>query len=125
MSIVSTYCKTDEAELIALLERDPEWQSFTEARALDVFTRMLNESETYTCRSGGVLCGYLRALIDGFGLYVSELYVAPDHRNNGYGRLLLRELKQRHPDQAVYVLSDEDAYYEKLDCRRVGSVFQL
>ena len=71
------------------------------------------------------MCGYLRALVDGFGIYVSELYVAPAFRNNGYGKELLRELKEDHEGQDVYVLSDEDLYYEKLGYKRVGSVFQL
>ncbi len=125
MSNIFRYDKTYEAELTALLDKDPEWNSFTSKGKMDVFRSALLSSQTYICKGQGKVCGYLRALVDGFGIYVSELYVAPDFRNNGYGRALLRELKQDHPDQVVYVLSDEDLYYEKLGCKRVGSVFEL
>ena len=106
-------------------KKEPDWNSFTCEGTIDVFKSALLSSQTYICKSQSGLCGYLRALVDGFGIYVSELYVAPAFRNNGYGRELLKELKQDHPDQFVYVLSDEDLYYEKLGCKRVGSVFQL
>ena len=119
------YDKAYESELIALLKKEPDWDSFTDAGAIEVFKSTLLSSQTYICKSQSEVCGYLRALVDGFGIYVSELYVAPAFRNNGYGKELLKALKQDHPDQAVYVLSDEDLYYEKLGCKRVGSVFQL
>ena len=125
MDNIFRYDETYESELIALLKKEPEWDSFTGAGKIDVFKGALLSSQTYVCKSRSEVCGYLRALADGFGIYVSELYVAPAFRNNGYGRELLKELKQDHPDQIVYILSDEDLYYEKLGCKRVGSVFQL
>ena len=125
MSSIIGYDKTYESELIALLKKEPDWNSFTCEGTIDVFKSALLSSQTYICKNQSEVCGYLRALVDGFGIYVSELYVAPAFRNNGYGRELLKELKQDHPDQFVYVLSDEDLYYEKLGCKRVGSLFQL
>lgn len=125
MSTIFIYDRTSESELIALLKKEPDWNSFTHAGTIDVFKSALLSSQTYICKSQGEVCGYLRALVDGFGIYISELYVAPAFRNNGYGRGLLKELHQDHPDQVVYVLSDEDLYYEKLGYKRVGSVFQL
>ena len=125
MSSTFRYDKTYEAELIALLKQEPDWDSFTHTETIDVFKRVLLSSPTYICKSQSEVCGYLRALVDGFGIYVSELYVAPAFRNNGYGKELLKALKQDHPDQIVYILSDEDLYYEKIGCKRVGSVFQL
>ena len=125
MSNIFRYDTTYESELLTLLNRDPEWSSFTCTGMIDVFKSSLLSSQTYICKAQGEVCGYLRALVDGFGIYVSELYVAPAFRNNGYGKALLNELKQDYPDQAVYVLSDEDLYYEKLGYKRVGSVFQL
>ena len=119
------YDKTYESELIALLKKEPEWNSFTGTGTIDIFKSALLSSQTYICKSQSQVCGYLRALVDGFGIYVSELYVAPAFRNNGYGKELLRELKEDHEGQDVYVLSDEDLYYEKLGYKRVGSVFQL
>ena len=119
------YDKTYEAELIALLKKDPEWDSFTHTGTIDVFKSALLTSQTYICKSQVEVCGYLRALVDGFGIYVSEIYVAPAFRNNGYGKGLLKTLNKDHPDQVIFVLSDEDLYYEKLGCKRVGSVYQL
>ena len=119
------YEPAHEAELLALLSAEPQWSAFTSPGAIGLFRQALQTSETYVCRDEGVICGYLRALVDGFGIYIRELYVAPSHRNRGLGRQLLARLKQTHPGDAVYVLSDEDAYYEKLGFARVGSVFQL
>lgn len=125
MSRVFRYDKTYESGLIALLKAEPDWNSFTGAGTIDVFKSVLLSSETYICTSQTVICGYLRALVDGFGIYVCELYVAPGYRNSGYGKELLGKVKQQHPRQDVYVLSDEDLYYEKLGYKRVGSIFRL
>lgn len=93
--------------------------------AIDKFKNALLESETFLCESEGNICGYLRALVDGFGFYISELHVSPQYRGAGFGAELLERIKQEYPKQDVYVLSDEDAYYEKLGYQRVGSVFKL
>ena len=125
MSNIFRYDKVYESELIALLEKELDWNSFTRADRIDIFKSALLDSQTYICKSQSEVCGYIRALVDGFGIYVSELYVAPAFRNNGYGKDLFKKMKHDHPGQIVYILSDEDLYYEKLGCERVGSVFQL
>ncbi|MGD9096319.1 MAG: GNAT family N-acetyltransferase [Chromatiales bacterium] len=125
MSNIHCYDKRHESELIALLSADPDWNLFTCEGNLDVFRHALLNSDTLICTCHGSICGYLRALVDGFGIYVSELYVAPGYRDSGNARELLRKIKQQHPNQDVYILSDEDRYYEKLGCMRVGSVFRL
>lgn len=119
------YQREHEDELLALIRNEPDWSSFVSEGAIDTFKSALLEGETYLCESQGNICGYIRALVDGFGIYVSELYVAPRCRGNGYGEELLSKVKQAHPNQDVYVFSDEDHYYEKLGYKRVGSVFQL
>lgn len=119
------YQKENERELLALLGEEPDWSPFLTDDAIDAFKKALLESETFLYVSQGNICGYLRALSDGFGIYVSELYVAPQYRGNTFGEQLLRRIKQEHPNQDVYVFSDEDLYYEKLGYKRVGSVFQL
>lgn len=125
MNTIFRYDKKHETELISLLKAEPDWTSFTEEESIGEFQNALLGSETYICKSSGDVCGYLRAIVDSFGIYVSELYVALHHRQHGHGKALLRELKRAHPEQDVYVLSDEDPYYEKLGCKRVGSVLQL
>lgn len=125
MAEILRYHPTLETDLLALLSAEPQWADFTAADAIDRFRRALEASETYVCWVDGETCGYLRALVDGFGIYVSELYVAPTHRDRGLGRQLLARLKQAHAAEAVYLLSDEDAYHEKLGFARVGSVYRL
>ena len=125
MSNILKYQNEYEHELISLLAKEPDWSSFLSDDAIDTFKEALLESETFLCESKGNICGYLRALVDGFGIYISELYVAPQYRGNGFGSELLARVKQDHPNQDVYVLSDEDVYYEKLGYQRVGSVFKL
>jgi len=125
MSNILRYQNEYEHELISLLAKEPDWSSFLSDDAIDTFKEALLESETFLCESKGNICGYLRALVDGFGIYISELYVAPQYRGNGFGSELLARVKQDHPNQDVYVLSDEDVYYEKLGYQRVGSVFKL
>ncbi|GAB1410357.1 hypothetical protein MASR1M90_15110 [Desulfovibrionales bacterium] len=125
MSSILKYQKEHELELLSLLGKEPDWSSFLCDDAIDTFKEALLESETFLCESKGSICGYLRALVDGFGIYISELYVAPPYRGNGFGSELLAKVKQEHPNQDVYVLSDKDVYYEKLGYQRVGSVFKL
>jgi len=125
MCNVLRYEKRHEDDLLALLKNEPDWNSFTSDDAIGRFRESLLKSDSYICESHGTICGYIRALVDGFGVYVSELYVAPQYRNKGYGKELLGKVSQAHLEQEVYVLSDEDLYYEKLGCKRVGSVFQL
>jgi ribosomal protein S18 acetylase RimI-like enzyme len=125
MCNILKYEKQHELELLALLKAEPDWNSFTGEGTIDIFREVLLNSESYICKTQSVICGYLRALVDGFGIYVSELYVAPPYRNQGYGKALLNTIRQAHLHQIVYVLSDEDGYYEKLGCKRIGSVFQL
>ena len=114
-----------EPELLALLAREPDWREFMSAEGLPRFRAALRDSLTLVCFDDGRACGYLRALVDRFGLYVSELYVAPEARGHGHGRALLQHLRDAHAGQDVYVLSDEDAYYARLGYTRAGSVFRL
>ena len=125
MCNINRYDKGDEPELIRLLKADGDWDSFTCADSLDSFKNALVNSETLVCKTRNKVCGYLRAIVDGFGVYISELYVAPRYRGRGYARGMLHQIKSAHPDEDVYVLSDEDRYYEKLGYKRVGSVFRL
>jgi ribosomal protein S18 acetylase RimI-like enzyme len=125
MCNIFRYDKPHESELIALLKSEPDWNSFTGPDSINAFKTALLTSETYVYTIESKICGYLRALVDEFGIYVSELYISPSHRKNGYGKELLKNIKQKHPVQEVYVLSDEDSYYERLGYKRVGSIFQL
>lgn len=125
MREILAYRVEHEPELLALLAAESDWREFMSAESLPRFRRALRDTLTLVCFDDGRVCGYLRALVDGFGVYASELYVAPAARRRRHGRALLQHLRDAHAGQDVFVLSDEDAYYEKLGCARVGSVFRL
>lgn len=125
MCKVLRYSVEHEEGLLDLMKREPQWNDYTNPRQIEVFRKSLLEGDALVCKDGRDYCGYLRAITDGLGLYISELYVAPSWRNRGVGRRLLEVFKQQHIDREVYVLSDEDAYYEKLGHRKIGSIFEI
>jgi len=99
---------------------------FTKDSLIASYKKRLLESVTYVCLEKGIFCGYLRALLDDrFAVYITELFVSPEWRNRKIGRKLVRKVKMDFGHLTVYVLSDEDAYYEKLGFRNVGSVFEV
>ena len=118
------YDESVEDILVSLLKQERDWDFFTNQNSLGSFKKVLLESTTLVCYLDGELCGYLRAIDDPFGIYVSELYVIPKSRSKGCGRELLYRLKSLSPGRDIYVLSDEDKYYEKLSLSKVGSVFK-
>ena len=122
---IAKYQPQHESKLVSLLTEDPDWESFVTTANLEKFRQALHCSDTYVLLNDTAVYGYVRAVVDAFGVYVSELYVCPSRRHSGYGRALLNRVKCENRDSDVYVLSDEDKYYQKLGCDRVGSIFQL
>lgn len=120
------YTPAHEADLLAAIQAEPDWDMFTRGAARDAYRRRLAESLTYVCYTDGAFCGYLRALLDeGFAVYISELYVVPAWRSRGVGRSLIERVREDFGRLTVYALSDEDAYYERLGYTRIGSVFEV
>mgnify|MGYP001823195712 CR=1 FL=1 len=120
------YRREHEDALISALEGDPDWDMFTNEKSIEGYKKRLIESVTYVCLENGVLCGYVRALLDEyFAVYISELFVTPKWRNRAIGKTLIKKVKMDFSHLTVYALSDEDAYYEKLGYRNVGSVFEI
>lgn len=106
--------------------KDPDWDMFTRDNAIAGYKKRLLDSVTFVCFENGMFCGYVRALLDdGFAVYVSELFVAPEWRNRSIGKALLAKVRTGYKHLSVYVLSDEDAYYEKLGYKNIGSVFEI
>jgi ribosomal protein S18 acetylase RimI-like enzyme len=115
-----------EEAVLSAIKGDPKWDIFANDDAIDNYRKSLIESITYVCYHNGDFCGYLRALLDdGFAIYISELYVVPEWRNRMIGRSLVAQVKVDFVRLTVYALSDEDAYYEKLGYKRIGSVFEI
>lgn len=125
MCEIVRYSIDHEGGLLDLLKNEPDWNEYTAPDFIEVFRQSLLDSDTLVCKDGSAYYGYLRAITDGLGLYISELYVAPPGRNRGIGRRLLKAFKEQNINREVYVLSDEDSYYEKLGYRKVGSIFEI
>ena len=120
------YKREHEEALISAIKNDPNWDVFTNERAIGNYRKRLLESITYVCYENGAFGGYVRALPDdGFAIYISELFVVPELRNRTIGRMLIAKVKMNFKHLTVYALSDEDAYYEKLTYKKVGSVFEI
>ncbi len=122
---VQVYEQRFEQPLLQLLRSEPDWQSLVNDDVIDAFRRALASGDTRVLLHDDLVCGYVRAVVDDLAVYISELYVAPAHRGRGLGKALLEKIKSAHPGRDVYVLSDEDSYYEKLHYKRMGSIFQL
>ncbi len=123
---ISKYNSEYEEAILYAIREDPNWDMFTNDEAIDDYKLSLKDSVTYVYHKNSEFCGYLRAILDsGLGLYISELFVVPKWRNKKIGRSLLEQVKKDYSDIAIYVLSDEDAYYEKIGYQKIGSVFQL
>jgi GNAT superfamily N-acetyltransferase len=115
-----------EDAVISAIKKDPDWDLFTNDSAIGNYRKRLLESITYVCYDNGAFGGYLRALPDdGFAIYISELFVVPELRNRKIARTLIAKVKADFNHLTAYALSDEDAYYEKLGYRKVGSVFEI
>jgi len=124
--VISIYQPEYEQSIIEAIKLDSNWDIFTNEKAINSYKKSLNDSITYVCHKQSEFAGYIRAIRDEeFAIYISELYVVPKWRNHKVGRYLLEQITEDFPEMTVYALSDEDAYYEKLGFKKVGSVFKL
>jgi|LSQX01.1.fsa_nt_gb ribosomal protein S18 acetylase RimI-like enzyme len=122
---IEKYQQSHEGDVIELL-REEEWDEYIADDVIDAFKLALLRSVTYVAYDSGIYCGYIRGVLDeNFAVYISDLLVRKECRNRGIGQKLLERVKSDYKDIDVYVLSDEDKYYEKKRCQRVGSVFEL
>ena len=116
---------TDESKLMKMIKDEEGWNYANETLA-EKYKVALESSITYIAFQEDVLCGYSRSLDDcGFYIYVCDLLVRPDFRGKDIGRKLIECLYNDYPNQVVYVMSDVDEYYEKVDYKRIGSIFEV
>lgn len=121
-------CKAGDAEtLMAMIAREGEsWKEYSQGAGREKYLKALSNSPTWLLFEEGTLCGYVRCREDdGFGVYVYDLLVSQACRGRGYGRMLLERVCREYPGVPVYVMSDEDGYYEKLGYERIGSIFTV
>lgn len=71
------------------------------------------------------ICGYIRCKEDdGYGVYVYDLLVHRDVRGQALGKRLMDHVYAYFNHQPLYIMSDEDGYYERLGYARIGSIYQ-
>ena len=115
----------DELELMLMIKAEEGWD-YADDKMAERYKFALSNSITFVAYQNEVLCGYSRSLDDcGFYIYVCDLLVKPAYRGNEIGRKLMECLIDEYPGQAVYVMSDVDAYYEKIGFKKIGSVFEV
>jgi ribosomal protein S18 acetylase RimI-like enzyme len=116
---------TDESKLMQMIDEEEGWDYANENLA-EKYKEALASSITYVACHEEVICGYSRSLND-FGeyIYICDLLVKPAYRGNGIGKELMECIYKDYPNQVVYVMSDVDEYYKKIDYNRIGSIFEV
>jgi GNAT superfamily N-acetyltransferase len=119
--------ESDEDKLMEMIrEEGSEWECYWGEHYSGKYRKALSDSITYVAYEDETIFGYSRSLDDcGFYIYVCDLLVRPDSRGQGIGRKLMECIYNDYPKSTVYVMSDVDGYYMKLDYNREGSVFEV
>ncbi|HOW23194.1 MAG TPA: GNAT family N-acetyltransferase [Sedimentibacter sp.] len=106
------------------MEEGEDWKDYHGEKGRSMYIKALKSSITYVVYDDAVLCGYVRCREDdGFGVYIYDLLVRKSYRGRQLGKMLMDQVCRDFADQTVYVMSDEDPYYEKLGYIREGSIF--
>ena len=86
----------------------------------------LEKSITYVAFQSNNLCGFSRSLDDcGLYIYVCDLLVISKYRGKGIGKKLMECIYHDYPDSTVYVMSDINEYYKKINYKNEGSIFEV
>ncbi len=124
---IRQYSKADETLLFDLLiDEGDDWIDYHGPVGLSKYIKALESSITYIACDENLACGYARCREDdGFGVYIYDLLVRKTHRGKQIGKALMERVLKDFLNQAIYVMSDVDPYYEKLGYRREGSIFEV
>ena len=121
---IQTYnAHRDQQAIMALIESEgDEWRDYLNPG----YQEALKTSVTYVAYANDTLCGYSRSITDhGLYIWVIDLLVHRSFRGHAMGKALLTCLLDNYPGQRVFVLSDVDAYYEKIGYKKEGSIFEV
>ena len=126
MLAIKQYQPWHEGDLINAFGQDPDWDEFTNESTVSSYKTALHKGITYVCYVESEFCGFIRAIPDeDVAIYISELYVVPEWRNQRIGQSLIERVLNDYSAMDIYALSDEDAYYEKKGYSKAGSVFKI
>jgi hypothetical protein len=118
------YSKEYEDELMKVIELEGEdWAIYWQEPNASKYRKSLSDSITYIALKDGQVCGYSRTIQDSLFLYVCDLLVTSSCRGHHLGEKLMNPLKEAYPDLIIYIMSGNDEYYKKLDCKKEGSIY--
>lgn len=124
--LIRRYLKSDESYLFNMLKEEEDWSDYYSPSGYEKYLKALDTSITYVVYEDDIICGFVRCREDdGFGVYIYDLLVRKSHSGKQLGRLLMEQVCIDYDNQPVYVMSDVDAYYEKLGYRKEGSIFAV
>ncbi|MEW7279485.1 GNAT family N-acetyltransferase [Aquimarina sp. 2201CG1-2-11] len=113
----------DYSQLLQIIiSEGDEWKEYLHPK----YKIPLEQSITYVAYYKQELCGYSRSINDGdFFIWIMDLLVDKKYRGHGIGKKLMEHHIQEFPNLDVFVLSDVDAYYQKLGYKKEGSLFKV
>ena len=113
----------DYENLMKLVQSEgEEWEEYLNP----IYRKALDNSITYVALMEDELCGYSRSLSgSGLFIWVIDLLVNKNRRGLSIGKKLMECIITDFPDTDVFVMSDVDTYYEKLDYKKEGSIFKV
>lgn len=120
------YTPKYEDALMELIKKEGEdWEIYWGEEHASRYRKSFRKSITYLAMEGETICGYSRSLKDELFVYVCDLLVNEKYRGNGLGKRLMTCVQEEFPDCPVYVMSGNDEYYQKLGCKKEGSIYLL
>jgi len=125
---IRLYNSSDDTGLYEMmLEELGEWSDYYDDKGISrQYQIALSNCIVYVAVEEETVCGFIRVRNDdGFCIIVYDLLVHKNYRGKSYGRALIDRVCTDFKETEVYVMSDEDGYYEKQGFRKIGSIFEL
>ena len=122
--MIRIYNDHDRKQLFQLIASEgAAWKSYYEEQ--ERYQLALHHSTVFVLLINDQICGYIRCKEDdGYGVYVYDLLVHRDVRGQALGKRLMDHVYAYFNHQPLYIMSDEDGYYQRLGYARIGSIYQ-
>ncbi len=122
---IKIYDESCYNDFLDLVLSDDDFMEYSTTKKED-YKKALEESVVFLAYDESICIGYIRVKKDrSFGVYVYDLLIRKSHRGHKHGKKLLDHVSISFPDQTIYVMSDEDTYYEQLGYEKIGSIFEV
>lgn len=115
----------DEGQIMAMIENEKGWD-YADKNMSEKYKIALENSITYVACEADKCCGFSRSIDDsGFYVYVCDLLVTSPFRGKNIGSKLMSCIYKDYPESTVYVMSDVDEYYKKINYKVEGAIFKV